>query len=301
MANFTPRMPSEDEDFDAVTSPSRPRKPRTPRPPLPTATAPAPQSSPANPQPVAITQTEPVDQAPRPVFKSAPRSVPVSVSTDDPEPVEQDLDLEMLFETTPEVVYGQNAYQAESESNAETTLHEKAPGALEPEDQPKPFAKPESSAKSVPEHSPSSLAMTTSGPSRKTGRLVFEAALILLALGLGLWTWQLYTDRTALRNHVSSLEANPQLTIQKQTDELIRRIGLLVALPSGETPTIANVSDAKQAKQQSPFFNTAENGDKVLMYVKAGEAILYRPTTNKIILVAPLTFNGPATASTSKP
>lgn len=35
------------------------------------------------------------------------------------------------------------------------------------------------------------------------------------------------------------------------------------------------------------------------MYAKAGEAILYRPSTNKIILVAPLTFNnvggGPAT------
>jgi hypothetical protein len=123
-----------------------------------------------------------------------------------------------------------------------------------------------------------------------------EAVLVLAIVGLGLWTWQLYSDRKALRSQVTSLEANPQAAIQRQTEALIANVGSLITLPTGETPTIANVSDAEQARKQSAFFNNAVNGDKVLMYVKAGEAILYRPDSNKIILVAPLTFNTDANA-----
>jgi hypothetical protein len=70
-------------------------------------------------------------------------------------------------------------------------------------------------------------------------------------------------------------------------------------LPQGETPTVANVSDADAAKKQSAFFVDAQNGDKVLMYVKAGQAILYRPSTNKIIKVAPLTLTNSTTPATS--
>jgi hypothetical protein len=33
------------------------------------------------------------------------------------------------------------------------------------------------------------------------------------------------------------------------------------------------------------------------MYVKAGEAVLYRPTTNKVILVAPLTLTNSTTTT----
>jgi hypothetical protein len=113
---------------------------------------------------------------------------------------------------------------------------------------------------------------------------------VLLVVGLGLWAWTLSSDRNNLKSQVSELQKNPQVAVQKQTDELIKRVGALMQLPSDETPTIANVTDASKAKEQSAFFNNAQNGDKVLMYVKAGEAILYRPSTNKIILVAPLTF-----------
>jgi len=34
------------------------------------------------------------------------------------------------------------------------------------------------------------------------------------------------------------------------------------------------------------FFKSAENGDKVLIFVNAGKAILYRPTLNKVVDVA---------------
>jgi hypothetical protein len=129
-------------------------------------------------------------------------------------------------------------------------------------------------------------------------RGAFELILIGAVALLGLWVWKLNTDNNNLNKQVTQLNQNPQVAVQKQTQSLINQVGALMQLPQGETPTVADVSDAGKAKQQSAFFNNAQNGDKVLMYVKAGEAILYRPSTDKIVLVAPLTFTSSYSSTT---
>lgn len=136
-------------------------------------------------------------------------------------------------------------------------------------------------------------------------RLVAEVLLVVALVGLAAYAMQLKSQKTTLAGELAQANANPQLLVQKQTDAVIHQVSLLMQLPKDETPTVANVSDAVAAKKQSAFFNNAQNGDKVLMYVKTGEAILYRPSTNKIVLVAPLTFanstsTAPATTSTTK-
>jgi len=129
------------------------------------------------------------------------------------------------------------------------------------------------------------------GPLAGKGRLLFEAVLVVLVIVLAVWAWNLRGDRNNLNSQLASINANPQLAVQKQTDTLLSSVGKLLQLPKGETPTIATVNDASKAKKQSAFFKNAQDGDKVLMYAKAGEAILYRPADNKIVLVAPLTFS----------
>lgn len=90
---------------------------------------------------------------------------------------------------------------------------------------------------------------------------------------------------------------NPSLVTQKEVRTLVERVGKLIELPN-ETPTMATVSDKEKLKDQ-PFFTIAENGDKVLIFTQGKKAILYRPSTNKIIEVAPINTGEPQQIATS--
>lgn len=72
-----------------------------------------------------------------------------------------------------------------------------------------------------------------------------------------------------------------------QSEVLLKRVGLLTDLPIGETPTIATVTNAEAIKGQA-FFKEVEVGDKVLIFDEAKKAILYRPSTDKVVSIAPL-------------
>ena len=71
------------------------------------------------------------------------------------------------------------------------------------------------------------------------------------------------------------------------TTQVLLEVEKLTELPQGETPTIATVTDVKPLQSQD-FFKDAQTGDKLLLFTKSKRAILYRPSTNKIIVVAPL-------------
>jgi len=82
-------------------------------------------------------------------------------------------------------------------------------------------------------------------------------------------------------------QANPDVALQKETKALTDRIGRFMELPADEQPTLATVTDNEKLKGQT-FFTHAQNGDKLLVYPKAKKAILYRPSTKKVIEVSNL-------------
>lgn len=184
-------------------------------------------------------------------------------------------------------------------AGSETTPTEEASEASIPAPNPKPVPNP------IETPSRATISQNTKSP---IGHLFLEILLVIALAGLGFWAMMLLSDNkdlksdnASLKNQVAQLNANPQIAVQKQTEDLLKKVGALMQLPTGETPTVANVSDAEAAKKQSAFFSNAQNGDRVLMYVKAGQAILYRPSTNKIVLVAPLTFTGSSPAASTTP
>lgn len=77
-----------------------------------------------------------------------------------------------------------------------------------------------------------------------------------------------------------------KILADRDTEELISEIGEFYLLPEG-TPQIAVVSDPVSLKKEQPFFEKAEAGDRVLVYPDT--AILYRPSTEQIIHVWPVT------------
>ena len=100
-----------------------------------------------------------------------------------------------------------------------------------------------------------------------------------------LWTYGAYMFGAG-----SVYRAYPGLSSAAQENKILTEVGALIDLPSG-TPTIATISDAASAKQSQPFLTNAQDGDILIVYPQAAEAILYRPSTNKLIAVGPVMNN----------
>jgi hypothetical protein len=123
------------------------------------------------------------------------------------------------------------------------------------------------------------------------------AILFIAAVGTAAYYVKRYHDS---QQQVKKLSSNSQQAAQDQNQQLINKIGKLTPLPTGETPTIATVTDITKLKDQ-PFFANAVNGDKVLIYTQAKKAYLYRPSTNKLINIAPVNLGATTPATTQTP
>lgn len=87
------------------------------------------------------------------------------------------------------------------------------------------------------------------------------------------------------------LIANPQAAVEKETQDIVRRIGGLVDIP-GEKPSVITVVDREKLDDQE-FFKKAQNGDKIIVFEGARRIILYRPSSGKIVDMIPLVFQSP--------
>ncbi len=97
----------------------------------------------------------------------------------------------------------------------------------------------------------------------------------------------------------SVYQANPGLAQAEQANSILAHVGKFMQLPS-ETPTMATIKDAASAKAAQPFLVNAENGDVLIVFQQAAEAILYRPSTDKIISVGPVSPINVQNAGTNK-
>lgn len=105
--------------------------------------------------------------------------------------------------------------------------------------------------------------------------------LILLVVILSGTTLYLYMHGKA------AAKSGDGTVSQTEAKALAQKVGRLIILPDDEVPTVATVSDPDKLKDQS-FFASAKAGDKVLIYTNAKIAVLYDPTLDKIVTVAPI-------------
>jgi hypothetical protein len=111
---------------------------------------------------------------------------------------------------------------------------------------------------------------------------VIVSVLIIFGISGGvLW----YITRTP----ESSLTANTLgATTDENPQEIIRKVGSHMTLPPGEIPKVVTVTNVAQMKKTQPFFTSASNGDKLLIY--STKVVLYSPISDRIIDIAQIRF-----------
>jgi hypothetical protein len=117
----------------------------------------------------------------------------------------------------------------------------------------------------------------------KFTRNALIAMVLILILGAGGTAAYFYKKYSTVKN----TEAN---VAKVESDATVAAVGKLIMLPADEEPTVATVTDPSKLQNQT-FFAHAKVGDKVLLYVKAKKAILYDPSANKLVEVAPLNLD----------
>lgn len=122
-------------------------------------------------------------------------------------------------------------------------------------------------------------------PPEVSKQKLFIGFFVLLSIVLVVTNVYFYRRATA--------PSRAQEQAQKNTEDLVEKVGKLIMLPADETPSIATVTDPEKVKKDQPFFNNAKVGDKVLIYATARKAIMYSPSENKIVEVAPLLIGNP--------
>ena len=116
--------------------------------------------------------------------------------------------------------------------------------------------------------------------------------LVILAFIGYILCYHYYTE-------AQSLKKTSDQVAQEQAVKITAEVAQLMQLPTDESPSVVTVTDKSKVADQ-PFFKNAQNGDALLVYSKNMEAIIYRPSTNKIIQVGPIYNEAPAVpASTS--
>ncbi|MFA5247986.1 MAG: hypothetical protein WC415_01935 [Patescibacteria group bacterium] len=121
---------------------------------------------------------------------------------------------------------------------------------------------------------------------KKTNILIFLLALILIITSCGAYYFY---------SRAHKAEQDPSILAQQEVASVVAIVGQLMVLPPDETPFLATVMN-KENLQDQPFFADAEDGDKLLIYAQEMKAILYRPSTNKVINVEPIVLNAPQKA-----
>ncbi len=153
------------------------------------------------------------------------------------------------------------------------------------------------------------MAIEKSSPRRRgTGKKVAVALVVLLWLGgTGFLAYSFLDNRKdnkdlrsqldSTKKELETVKTNPEQAAKEEVKRIVGEVGKLYALPDGEEPSVATVSDKSKLADQ-PFFAKAENGDVTLIYTKAKLAVLYRPSSKQIVNVSSVNIENTPPAET---
>jgi hypothetical protein len=114
-------------------------------------------------------------------------------------------------------------------------------------------------------------------------KILIAVGIIVLIIAAAAPSYYYYTQYQKAQSTLK----DPAKAAREELATVTTPLSKIMELPKDETPTLATVTDKSKLKEQ-PFFVHAEIGDKVLIYTVSKKAILYRPSSNKVIEVGPI-------------
>jgi hypothetical protein len=118
-------------------------------------------------------------------------------------------------------------------------------------------------------------------PSKRTSIVLSSILGVALLAGAGWYSYNnLQKQFPAVQGTADS--NNPPPPPQEVLGLIESVEGQGASLPDNEIPSVATINDLSKLSDQT-FFNGTAVGDKLLLYRSAKRAILFRPSTNKVI------------------
>jgi hypothetical protein len=123
--------------------------------------------------------------------------------------------------------------------------------------------------------------------------LQFLCAGLLIALGVMTLLYSAERSQSSRDLSREAAHTSPSSGLDTTKDAaVLQAVSELMILPSEPDPIIALVADAARLQAEQAFYRGAENGDVLLVFPQSRQAIIYRPSSNKIVNAGPLIVDG---------
>lgn len=130
-------------------------------------------------------------------------------------------------------------------------------------------------------------------------KTILRLFAVLVLLSVTAWSfWQYNVTKRQLDNLTN--QPDQAEIAQQERQELLNKVSQLMVLPAGENPLIFDIQNAASLAQSQPFFANAVDGDKLLLYPRAGRSILYSPSRNIVVNVGNLSVQSPEQLNASE-
>ena len=135
---------------------------------------------------------------------------------------------------------------------------------------------------------------STSNSKSKMISIILRYLVAIVLIVFAGWSFYNYQQTKKEVVRLSTIEGQREVQ-QQEVIDLLDQVKKHMLLPEDEEPTVATVTNIDELKSQQPFFEQANNGDKVIIYVNSHKAIIYSPEKDMIINVGTLIVDNPNT------
>jgi hypothetical protein len=125
------------------------------------------------------------------------------------------------------------------------------------------------------------------------GKFVFGLLFVVIVVGGSFILWQNYQLKANASENVAEDMGEQGSDTLSEGDivDLIAKVSKHIIVPSDEEPTIATIVDAEKLSQDQAFYSNVKDGDKVLIYMNAQKALIYRESEDLLVNVGPVYTN----------